>query len=55
MSIVEAIFRDRLLFTIQGAIDYAAEKCRRLGVSGGNLDFLEEEDVGPFPALQISP
>jgi len=31
------------------------EACNRLGVARGDLDFLEKNDVGPFPAQEIGP
>ena len=40
---------------VQGRIDDAANAVLSLRVGRGDLDFLETEDVGPFPSLEIRP
>lgn len=49
MSLAVIIF---FVFGIKEKVDCSTYGCLRLGICWGDLDFLEAEEMGPFPAAE---
>ena len=52
VGVVEVVGGGCLIVGVEGGVDGAADEGLGFGVCGGDLDFLESEDVRPFPAAE---